>query len=348
MEKDKRSLNQETQYELRRQVVKLKLEKRTGREIAAITGLSVQSINKTWKAYKDGGVEAIKIHKRGRRVGTNRKLAGAQEKKLMKLIIDKTPDQLKFKFMLWTRPAIREVAKKLFDVDLPLTTISRYLHRWGFTPQKATVRAYEQDPKAIKKWLDDEFPAIRARAVKEKAEIHWGDETGVEADSYADKGFAPAGHTPVLRLSTKMRHVRVNMISSITNQGKVRFMFYGQNGLTSALFIKFMKRLITDAPRKIFLIVDNIRVHHSKVVSEWLSKKEHSKKIEIFYLPSNSPQLNPDERLNADLKHQVRSGEACHDGAQMAKKALSTMRMLQKRPKRIKSYFGDKNIQYAA
>lgn len=151
MEKDKRSLSQETQHELRLQVVRMKSEKISGREISHITGLSIQSINKTWKAYKEGGLEAIAIHKRGRRLGANRKLSGDQEKKLKQMIIDTTPDQLKFKFMLWTRPAIREVVNKLFGIDLPPSTITHYMQRWGFTPQKPTVRTYEQNPEAIKK-----------------------------------------------------------------------------------------------------------------------------------------------------------------------------------------------------
>jgi len=155
----------------------------------------------------------------------------------------------------------------------------------------------------VQQWLETSYPEIAARAKVEKAEIHWGDETGVQSDAYNAKGFAPKGKTPVVRLNAKKS--RINMISSITNHGKVRFMLYRET-MKSQLLIKFMSRLVKDAGRKVFLILDNLRVHQGKEVKEWLELNK--KMIEVFYLPSYSPELNPDEYLNGDLKQRVRSG----------------------------------------
>ena len=188
-------------------------------------------------------------------------------------------------------------------VELPLRTITDYLKRWGFTPQKPAKRAYEQNPKAVQQWLDSAYPEIVARAKQEKAEIHWGDETGVQSDAYNTKGFSPKGKTPVIRLNAKKSSL--NMVSAITNQGKVRFMLY-QETMTTQVFIKFLSRLVKDAKRKVFLILDNHRVHHSKIVKEWL--EQHKGQIELFFLPSYSPELNPDEYLNGNLKQKIRSG----------------------------------------
>lgn len=347
MKQDMRSLNQQSQYQLRQQVVRLKGQGRSSHEVAEITGLTQQSVTATWRKYQAGGIQAIKPKARGRRQGQQRRLSPEQEKEIIALMIDKTPEQLSFKFALWTRAAVKAVIMKRFKVDLPLRTISWYLSRWGFTAQKPIERAYEQNPAAIAEWMNETYPAIKERAMRENAEINWGDETGLEADSYAAKGFAPAGQTPVVILSGSPSRTRINMISSITNQGKVRFMLYEEK-MNSAMFIKFLKRLISDAPKKVFLIVDNLKVHHSRPVKAWLQGKEVGAKIELFYLPSYAPELNPDERLNGDLKYQVQSGLVCRTKSQVKKKIRSTMKMIQNRPDRVRKYFEDTKIAYAA
>jgi transposase len=347
MKVDNRTIGPEAQHQFRLQVVRLKEAGRKNVEIAEITGLTRQCIHAIWKRYKEGGLAALKPKARGRALGAKRRLSAGQEKELKRLMADKTPEQLKFKFSLWTREAVKIVAYNRFKVDLPLRTISDYLKRWGFTAQKPTQRAYEQNPEAVSKWLNSDYPAIAARAKKEKAEINWGDETGVEANDYIGKGFAPKGSTPVLRLSAKSRDPRINMVSAITNQGKVRFMLYEEK-MTSAVFIKFLRRLVHGSPKKIFLIVDNLKVHHSWPVMKWLDIKENSQRLELFYLPSYSPELNPDERLNADLKGQVRTGLVARDGKQVKNKVRSAMKMIQRRPKRVRAYFKDPIIAYAA
>ena len=89
------------------------------------------------------------------------------------------------------------------------------------------------------------------------------------------------------------------MISAISNQGKVHFMFY-KDTMTVQKLIEFMERIISCNERKVFLILDNLRVHHSKLLDDFL--REHAAFIKVFHLPSYSPDLNPDEYLNRDLK----------------------------------------------
>jgi DNA-binding transcriptional MerR regulator len=270
-------------------------------------------------------------------------LTPEQEKRIQKAIVDKEPDQLKLPFALWTRIAVQQLIKQLLSIDMPIRTVGEYLSRWGFTPQKPLRRAYEQNPKMVKKWLDEQYPAIAARAKKEQAEIHWGDETGLCSDSQHGRSYAPRGKTPAIRLCAKRE--RINLISSITNQGKVRFMIYKKT-MNAQLFIKFLERLIKDAGRKIYLILDNLRVHHSKIVKSWV--EEHKDQIELFFLPSYSPELNPDEYLNCDLKAGVHSGEPARTKGRLKSKALSHLRMLQKKPSRVVKYFKHTKIAYAA
>lgn len=340
---DIRKLNQETQYELRKQVVRLREKGMDNQAIAEIVGFCPSHISTIWQKYQRGGFDAIKPGLRGRRLGEQRELTAEQETGLQKLLIDKTPEQLKLSFALWTRDAVRLAIKANYGIELPLRTISDYLKRWGFTPQKPTKRAYEQNPKAVQQWHETVYPQIQARAKQEKAEIHWGDETGIQNDAYNAKGFAPKGKTPIVRINATKS--RINMISSITNQGKVRFMMYREN-MTAQVLIKFMSRLIKDADRKVFLILDNLRVHHSKLVKAWLL--ENTDNIEVFYLPSYSPELNPDEYLNGDLKQNIRSGLPARSEKELTKKTRSFMRRLQNRPHHVSSYFRHPLIAYAA
>ena len=345
MEKtDARKLSQDVQYALRKQIVRLRKQgRRSNQEVAQIVGATERHTSKIWQKYLREGSLAIKLGQRGRRHGSGRKLTNEQELEVKKLLIDKTPDQLKLPFALWTRDAVRLAIKQRCGADLPLRTITDYLKRWGFTPQKPVKRAYEQNPRQVQQWLNTTYPVIAAQAKKEKAEIHWGDETGVQNGDYAAKGFSPKGKTPVVRITAKRS--RINMISSITNQGKVRFMLYREK-MASRMLIKFMSRLIKDAPCKVFLILDNLRVHHGKKVKEWLEGKEE--KIKLFYLPSYSPELNPDEYLNSNLKNKIRSGIPARNETDIVSKTRSFMKTLQKRPQHVKKYFKHPAVAYAA
>ena len=204
-------------------------------------------------------------------------------------------------------------------------------------------RPSNQNPKAVSQWREEVYPEIKARATKENAVIHWSDETGIQNDAYNARGFTPKGKTPVVRLTAKRS--KVNMISSITNQGKVRFMLYRET-MTSQVLIRFLSRLIKDSDRKVFLVLDNLRVHHSKWVKAWLEK--HKEQIELFFLPSYSPELNPDEYLNGDLKQRIRSGIPARTEEDLTKKTRSFMKTLQRRPKHVSKYFKHPKIAYAA
>jgi len=340
---DTRKLKSEVLQQLRHQAIRLRKKGMTYKAISEVIDVHYSTICGWWKIYEKQGAKGIRLKTRGRKQGEKRTLNPEQEKELQKIIEDKEPDQLKLPFALWTRRAILQIVKKLYRIDMPIRTVGEYLKRWGFTPQKPLKRAYEQKPEAVKQWIDEEYPKIVRQAKKENAEIHWGDETGLRNDSQHGRSYAPRGKTPVIRLCAKRE--RVNLISSITNQGKVRFMVY-RDTMNSQTLIKFLKRLIKDADKKVFLILDNLRVHHSKLVKQWL--KGHEKEIELFFLPSYSPELNPDEYLNYDLKAGVHSGPPARKKADLKKKTISHLRMLQKKPQRVMKYFKHPKILYAA
>jgi len=315
----------------------------TLREVSAQVELSVPTVMSAHRAYLSGGWAAVNVKPRGRKPGEGRQLTPEQEAEIRRLICDKTPDQLKMEFALWNRQAVSRLVEERLGVKVPIRTIGEYLKRWGFTPQKPIKKAYEQRPAEVRKWLDEEYPRIAARARQEGAEIHWGDETGLRSDDVRGRGYAPKGQTPVVRVNNKREGLSI--ISTVTNQGKVRWKIF-EGAMNADLLIDFFKRLIQDADRKVFLILDNLRVHHARKVKAWLA--DHEEAIEVYYLPSYSPELNPDECLNADLKDGVTRRAPARSKAQLKKAAISHLRKLQKLPGRVRKYFEHKPVRYAA
>lgn len=328
---------------IRRKAFQLFQKSWKNKDIAEALSVSYVSVSKWRKLYKNSGQKAFKSQIRGVKSGSTSLLSPEQEKTIQKLIIDKDPEQLKLPFALWNREAVRRLIKQKMGVELAVRTMGTYLKKWGFTPQKPVKRAYERNDTKVQKWLNDEYPSIKAQAKEEGTEIHWGDETGCVSLPVNLKGYSPKGQTPVLKHSAKK--FKINMISTVTNQGKVRFMIYDEK-MTAQVFIRFLKRLIKDAKKKVFLILDNLRVHHAKLVKAWV--EENKDKIKLFYLPSYSPDLNPDEYLNCDLKTNSNSKSIPKNKDDLKSNTLGFMRSIQKQPERIKKYFLHKSISYAA
>ena len=341
--KNAREIGIDVLYERRKQAVALYRKGMSRTDISPIVGAHRNTVGEWIRDWKACGAKALKPSAPGRPTGSGRRLSSDQEKAVSRAIIDRCPDQMKMPFALWTRAAVQGYIRQSLGISLPIRTVGWYLKRWGFTPQKPVRRAYERNEAAVQKWLEVEYPAIKRKARQEKAEIHWGDETGLRSDDVNGRGYAPKGCTPVRK--AKGTPEKTNMISTVTNQGKVRFMFY-RGKMNAARLTEFMERLIRSSDSKVFLILDNLKVHHAHVVKEWV--EEQKKRIELFHLPSYSPDLNPDEYLNCDLKALVSSKPDSRTKGQLRRTALGAMRSIQKQPRRVRKYFKHKAITYAA
>ena len=331
-------------HERRKQVVRLHKRGMGVMQIAAMTGLSYPAVRNCIDLYEAGGWSAIKPAPRGRERGAGRVLTAAQEQAIQRIIIDCRPEQLKMDFFLWSRPAVAELIEREYGLRLQPRSVGKYLARWGFTPQKPLKRAYEQKPEAVQAWLQGEYPGIEQRARAEGGEIHWGDETALVNTDVRGRSFAPRGKTPVLPTVGGTRE-KLSMIATVTNRGKTRWMIIDE-AFNADKLIEFLQALIDDAGRKVFLILDNLRVHHSKIVKAWVSQRKEQ--IELFYLPSYSPQLNPEERLNADLKQEMGQRVPVRTKAKLREAAHDHMQMLENNPQRVMSYFQDARVRYAA
>ena len=195
----------------------------------------------------------------------------------------------------------------------------------------------------MRRWLRREYPAIVAAARRARGLLFWGDETGLRADDVRGRSYAPRGRTPAIRVCH--RRAGLSLIAAVSNRGALRWMVC-DGAVTAATLIRFLQRLIRAAKRKVFLILDRLRVHRATRVRAWLAA--HRAKIEVFSLPAYSPELNPDEGLNADLKQVVSRKAPARSKQQLKRAIVSHMRRLSRSPARVRSYFHHKPVRYAA
>ena len=339
--KDARSLSPTAQEALRQRAVNAVLQGKKRNEVAKIFGVSQTALRKWINLYQQGGYRALKAKKQGR--PSRISLKPLQAALTVRLIIGRQPDQLKLPFALWTRDAVAQLIEQKFGIRLSRWTVGRYLKRWGFTPQKPIRRAVEQDPEAVRQWLETEYPTIMKQAKHERAEIHWGDEMGVRSEHQAGRTYGRKGKTPVIPRTGK--RFGCNMISTITNRGTLRFMVFRKQ-FNADVFLIFLRRLIKSAGRKVYLIVDRYSVHRAGKVKKWLEK--HKEQMEIFYLPAYSPELNPDEMLNNDVKTNAVRRKRAEDADELVGNVRNYLRKRQKRPAVVIKYFHAKTVMYAA
>jgi transposase len=340
---DMRSLAPAAQEERRRQVIGLRESGLTHEAIACQVGLTRNGVSGICQRYRARGLAGLRSGPSGPAVGTGRLLTRLQERQIRRLICRKTPDAYGLPFALWSRAAVAALVKQRCGVRLAVRSMGTYLRRWGFTPQKPLRRAYEQDPREVRRWVWKEYPAIAAKARRTKGKVYWLDESAVRSDDVRGRSYAPCGKTPEVQPCQK--RASVAMISAVTNEGDLRWMIL-HSALTAVILIMFLERLIRDAGCKVFLIMDNLRVHRARAVQDWLA--QHKSQIEVFYLPAYSPQLNPDEGINGNLKQGVTSKPPARSREELQRNVTNHMRKLSRSPRRVRRLFQHRTFRYAA
>jgi transposase len=293
--------------------------------------------------FAERGAAGLKTGPRGPEPGHGRFLDADQEAEARDLIRRHTPDELDLPFALWSRAVVRELILRRFGVRLAVRTMGTYLARWGCTAQKPLRRAYEQDPAAVRRWLRRDYPAIVKRAKQARGTVVWSDETGLRSDDVRGRSYAPRGRTPVVRVCH--RRAGLSLITAVTNRGKLRWMIV-DGAVNAPTFIRFLERLIREARCKVFLILDRLQAHRARLTRDWLDA--HRSEIEVHYLPAYSPELNPDEGANADLKQAVPRKAPARSKEQLKRTAVSHMRSLSRRPQRIRAIFKHPQFRYAS
>jgi transposase len=319
----------------------LKKKKGTHQQAACLYQLSKSAVDKIWTRYKQKGSRGLASKKRG--VQGGKKINGKQASEVRQLVKDKLPEQLKLSFGLWTREAVQQLILERYGIELSRWQVGRYLKSWGYTPQKPISKAFEQNPERVKEWLDKQYPAIKKRAAKENAVIYFEDEVGMRSDHQAGKSYAPKGETPVIKKTGQ--RFSLNMVSAISNKGHVEFMIL-DGTFNGAVFLEFLAQLIKYKQQKIFLVVDGHSAHKTKAVNAWLEENKH--RVELFFLPPYSPELNAQEYVNQDLKTNVIGKKRPINKAQMKNNVEEFMNKKKNDRKQVQKYFRVSHVQYAA
>jgi len=270
-------------------------------------------------------------------------LSDPQAERIRGLIDNHSPADLGITHALWTRRAVADLIRKELAIDLAERTVGLYLRRWGYTSKAPTRRSRKQDPDEVERWLEETYPAIERLAAEEEGEILWTDEVGVDADHHPGRGYARVGERATMEVPGP--HIRVNQIAAISNEGTVRFMTY-KGSLDAAVFLVFLSKLIEGASRKIFLIADRLQAHKTPEVLAWT--EAHKARIEVFYLPAYSPEMNPVEYLNNDMKGEVNKAGLPDDRGALHSRIVAFMSHLASVPGHVVSYFLHPEVQYAA
>lgn len=340
---DARRLSQQSQQDLRQRVVAAVQSGRSQVEAAELFGVSLRSVTRWWTAFERNGNRALYAGKRGRRAGEQKALDAKQQARLRRAVLGRYPDQLALPGLVWTRGQVGELVTRWFGLELSRVTIGKYLRSWGLSPQKPVQVAYEKNPEKVTEWLQQRYPAIVERAQKEKATILWLDQTGLRSDATIAKTWGAVGQTPVVPNSGK--RFTVNAMAAISNKGELYFTVF-EGGFNVKVMIGFLDRLVRHLDRKIHLIVDGHPSHRAKVLGRWLAEREA--RIEMHFLPGYSPELNPVELLNADLKHHVTATTSPRGKAELADGARTHLRRRQNQPDHVKAFFGKEETRYAA
>ena len=205
-------------------------------EVAAALGLHRKTVYGWLAKYREGGKDALRAQPVP---GRPPKLSGPQLSRLYTFIVGQDPRQMQFEFALWTREMVRELIRREFGVALSVVSVGRLLRKLGMSLQRPLHRAYQQNPEAVERWKNEEYPAIRAQAEAEGATIWFADEAGIRSDYHAGTTWSPVGQTPEVK-NTGARF-SVNMISVVSAKGALRFAVYEGN-TNAAVFIDFCKR----------------------------------------------------------------------------------------------------------
>jgi transposase len=312
-------------------------------ELAELLGVCHETISRWWTAYLADGLPALPGGRTGRPLGSGRLLSDAQAERIKARIDFHSPEEVGIPHALWTRRAVRELIRKECGIDLAERTVGLYLRRWGYTSKRPARHGRHQNPDEVEEWLLETYPAIESQAEREGADILWADEVGVAADQHPGYGYAQAGEPATME--APQPHIRVNQVSAISNEGAVRFMTY-RGALDAAVFLTFLARLVAGARRKVLLIVDRLQAHKTPEVEAWVAA--HRDRIEVFYLPAYSPELNPVEYLNNDMKGAVNEAGLPPDRPTLRGRLCAFMRRLLRVPEHVISYFLHPWTQYAA
>jgi transposase len=338
---DARQLSPSAQEALRLRAVAALVAGRTREDVAAVFQVSLKAVDNWWAKWLAGGREALVAQPRGRRVGEHQVLDAVEQQAVRQAVLDHRPCDLGLAGQLWTRAGVGGLIAKLYRVKLTEQGVGKYLRRWGLSFQRPDKRAVEQNPEAVRVWREETWPAIRAKAKAEGGEVLFADQVGIRSDQVTGRTWGAKGCTPIVRRSGN--RFSVNAMSAISTKGRMHFMVFTET-FDADVMCRFLDRLAGHFDHKVHLVVDGHSAHRSRKVRAWLA--DHPDRIELHFLPSYSPELNPDELVNADPKRSLPMRSRARDQAQLAAETRRFFHRRQRQPHIVRGYFGGLHVRY--
>ena len=340
---DARSLSAESLELMRRIAVRAVVELgMTNKDVAQILGLGRNVVGQWCAAYRRQSDKAFQVGPQGRPVGTGRALTPTEEIVVQAIVCDGTPENFQIASSAWTRRAVAELIGNRFGLDLSLQGVGNYLKRWNMTPQKPARHAREQDPQEVREFEEQTLPETLEKAEDEDGQLHFADETGAQVQDQIGRSHARRGQTPVLDFP-KTR-IKQNLISSVTPEGETTYLLF-PGTMTAKKFIDYLEHLLASSSQKVFLLIDRHPAHTAHAVEDWVN--EHADRIEIVWLPRYSPEHNPDEFLNNDLKQNLTNKPLPESTPAFAETILGILDQIANASDRIKGYFRQSELAMA-
>lgn len=315
---------------MRIRAIKARKSGMTVEGIAKMIGVHRGSVSRWLTKYNRGGATGIRAKKSS---GRPKKVDCQELAPQLTKIIKHPATKYQFENPLWNLARVEKVVKTELGHKLSRTTIWRSLRDMGFSCQKPERRALEQDPKARQSWVTHEWPKLRRRAKKQRAVIFFEDESTVSLTPTVGKTWARIGHTPIVRVTGNRGSV--NVISAVSPSGKLLFKV-PQGNVNSDEFILFLKQILKEVPRKrILMILDRGPSHRSKKVASFV---EETGRLELHFLPTYSPELNPDEYVWERLKKVELKAHGLKSKAELRSRTIGKMRGIQSKKALIRSF----------
>jgi transposase len=298
-------------FEERLHAVRMMEQGESADDLSRILNVSRASLFAWQRDYREYGEAGLKTKKTR---GPEAKLSADQMSTLYALLVGCDPRQLSFGLALWTRVMVQELIRRRFGVKLSVASVGRVLRQLGMSPQKPLYKAYQQNPELVERWKSEDYPKIVKEAKEAGAIIYFADEAAIGTHYHAGTTWAPVGQTPTVKHTGAKKSAF--MVSAVNRQGHLRFQLFDE-GIKAKEFKAFCKRLMSDSDgRPVYLILDNSRVHRAKLLKKFAD--DSNGMLKLFFLPAYSPELNPDEWVWKNVKHD-HVGRAAVEGIQQMK-----------------------------
>ena len=306
--------------------------------VIASYGLCRTTIYRWLRAARRGGLRSLKARKHP---GPSARLTARQRAQVFRWINGKDPRQYNFEFALWTRKIVAALIREKFGITLGLTAVGRLLAELEITPQKPLRRAYERDPKAIKRWIETDYPRLQARAKRRNARVFFLDEAGVRSDQVLGRSWAPRGETP--QVSTSGQRQSINAISAVNGRGAFWFKVFSGR-FNKERFLKFLKAFMRNRKYPAFLILDRHPSHRARLVAQYVQSLKG--RLELHFLPGYAPELNPDEFVWNHLKRQGVSKKPLRMNESLRVRVQYDLAQIKRSPALVRSFFHAPSVAY--